>query len=299
MALHDKFGRVPFDVVLSAAIEHADGGFPVPEITALEWAGAVPLLRTDTNAIRTYLPDGEAPVTGELFRNSDLARTLTAIARTGGDAFYRGDVAQRILQCSAEQGGAHTAADLAEYQPEWVTPLTTNYRGWDVYEIPPNSQGIAALVMLNILENFPLSDYGRGTAESLHVMIEAKKLAYADMQRHVGDPRFSGIPVEELLSKPYARERAGLIDPRRAKVSVDAGSYPRMPATRRIYVPSTARATLRRSFKATSRRSDRPSSLKARDSCSRIAAACSTSTVRIPTHLRRGNVRCRPSFPPS
>jgi len=226
MALHDKFGRVPFDVVLSAAIEHADGGFPVPEITALEWAGAVPLLRTDTNAIRTYLPDGEAPVTGELFRNSDLARTLTAIARTGGDAFYRGDVAQRILQCSAEQGGAHTAADLAEYQPEWVTPLTTNYRGWDVYEIPPNSQGIAALVMLNILENFPLSDYGRGTAESLHVMIEAKKLAYADMQRHVGDPRFSGIPVEELLSNAYARDRAGLIDPRRAKVSVDAGQLP-------------------------------------------------------------------------
>jgi gamma-glutamyltranspeptidase / glutathione hydrolase len=226
MALHDKFGRVPFDVVLSAAIEHADSGFPVPEITADEWAGAVPLLRTDANAIRTYLPDGEAPATGELFRNPDLARTLAAIARTGGEAFYRGEVAQRILRCSAELGGVHTAADLAEYKPEWVTPLTTNYRGWDVYEIPPNSQGIAALVMLNILEGFPLSEYGRATADSLHVMIEAKKLAYADMQRHVGDPRFSRIPVQELLSKPYARERAALIDPRRAHTSVDAGQLP-------------------------------------------------------------------------
>src|SRR5215470_12294321 len=225
-ALHERFGRVPLDVVLSAAIAHAESGFPVPEITALEWAGATPLLRTDTNAIRTYLPDGKAPLAGELFRNPDLARSLAAIARTGGDAFYRGELAQRILRCSAEHDGVHTAADLSEYKPEWVTPLTTNYRGWDVYEIPPNSQGIAALVMLNVLENFPLSDYGRATADSLHVMIEAKKLAYADMQRHIGDPRFSRIPVEALLSKAYARERARLIDPRRANVSVDAGQLP-------------------------------------------------------------------------
>ncbi len=226
MALHEKFGRVPLDAVLAAAIAHAEDGFPVSEITALEWGGAMPLLRTNTNAIRTYLPDGEAPRAGELFRNPDLARTLEAIARGGGEAFYRGEVAQRILRCSAEEGGVHTTADLAEYRPEWVTPLTTNYRGWDVYEIPPNSQGIAALVMLNILESFPLAEYGRATADSLHVMIEAKKLAYADMQRHIGDPRFSQIPVEAMLSKAYARERARLIDPRRAQVSVDAGQLP-------------------------------------------------------------------------
>jgi gamma-glutamyltranspeptidase/glutathione hydrolase len=226
MALHEKFGRVPLDVVLSAAVAHAEEGFPVSEITALEWAGAMPLLRTDSNAIRTYLPDDKAPAAGERFRNPDLARTLAAIARTGGEDFYRGEVAQRILRCSAEHGGVHSAADLAEYRPEWVTPLTTNYRGWDVFEIPPNSQGIAALVMLNILENFPLAEYGRATAESLHVMIEAKKLAYADMQRHVGDPRFSRIAVEELLSKEYARARAGLIDGRRAQTSVDAGQLP-------------------------------------------------------------------------
>ena len=225
-SLHEKFGRLSLETILSAAIAHAEDGFPVSEITALEWKGSVPALQTDRNASATYLPGGRSPAAGELFRNSDLARTLRAIARDGGDAFYRGEVAQRILKCSETHGGAFAAADLAEYTAEWVTPLTTNYRGWDVYEIPPNSQGIAALVMLNILENFPLAEYGRATADSLHVMIEAKKLAYADMQRHVGDPRFSPVPVEAMLSKAYARQRASLIDPRQAKESVDAGELP-------------------------------------------------------------------------
>jgi gamma-glutamyltranspeptidase/glutathione hydrolase len=148
------------------------------------------------------------------------------IAERGRDGYYKGRTADAIVSISKEFGGVMAAEDLAEYRPEWVTPLTTNYRGWDVFEIPPNSQGIAALVMLNILENFPLAEYGRATAESLHVMIEAKKLAYADMQRHVGDPRFSRIAVEELLSKEYARARAGLIDGRRAQTSVDAGQLP-------------------------------------------------------------------------
>ena len=226
VALHEKFGRLSLQTILSAAIAHAADGFPVSEITALEWQGAMPALQTDRNATATYLPGGRAPSAGELFRNADLARTLRAIARDGGDAFYRGEVATRILDCSAAHGGAFAAADLADYAPEWVSPLTTNYRGWDVYEIPPNSQGIAALVMLNILESLPLAEYGRATADSLHAMIEAKKLAFADMQRHVGDPRFSKVPVEAMLSKAYARERARLIDPRRAKESVDAGALP-------------------------------------------------------------------------
>ena len=225
-SLHEKFGRLSFDTLLSAAISHAEDGFPVSEITALEWAGSMAVLRTDRNAVATYLPGGRAPAAGELFRNPDLARALRAIASDGADAFYRGEVAKRILACSAEHGGAFDPSDLADYKPEWVTPLTTNYRGWDVYEIPPNSQGIAALVMLNILENVPLSEYGHATADSLHVMIEAKKLAYADMQRYVGDPRFSKVPVEAMLSKAYARQRASLIDPRRAKDSVDAGALP-------------------------------------------------------------------------
>jgi len=226
MALHTKFGRLGLDTILSAAIAHAENGFPVSEITSLEWAGSVPALRTDRNAAATYLPDGRPPQAGELFRNPDLARTLRAIARDGGDAFYRGDVAKTILTCSGQHGGTFVPSDLSDYHAEWTEPLTTNYRGWDVYEIPPNSQGVAALVMLNILENFPLAEYGRATADSLHVMIEAKKLAYADMQRHVGDPRFSKIPVEAMLSKAYARQRAGLIDARRAKESIDAGQLP-------------------------------------------------------------------------
>ncbi len=226
MALHEKFGRVPMEGLLSAAIAHAEDGFPVSEITSLEWLGCVAKLQRDRNATATYLPGGRAPAAGELFRNPDLARTLRAIARDGSDAFYRGEVAARILKCSTDQGGALAPADFADYKAEWVTPLTTNYRGWDVYEIPPNSQGIAALVMLNILEGFSLAESGRGTADALHLMIEAKKLAYADMQRHVGDPRFSKVPVEAMLSKAYARERARLIDPRRAKASVDAGALP-------------------------------------------------------------------------
>ncbi len=226
MALHEKFGKAPIETILSAAIAHAENGFPVSEITSLEWRGSVPRLQSDPNAGMTYLPDGQPPAAGEMFRNPDLGRTLRSIAAGGGDAFYRGDVARRILKCSEDRGGAFTAADLSEYTAEWVAPLTTNYRGWDVYEIPPNSQGIAALIMLNILEGFPIGDYGRGTTETLHTLIEAKKLAYADMQRHVGDPRFSKVPVEAMLSKAYARGRAGLIDARRAATSVEAGALP-------------------------------------------------------------------------
>ena len=226
MALHEKFGKARLDTILSAAIAHAEDGFPVSEITSLEWLGSVAILQREASATATYLPNSRPPAAGEMFRNPDLARALRAIAGGGGDAFYRGEVAKRILKCSEDRGGAFTAEDLSEFKAEWVTPLTTNYRGWDVYEIPPNSQGIAALVMLNILEGFPISDYGRGTAETLHTLIEAKKLAYADMQRHVGDPRFSKVPVEALLSKTYARERASLIDPRRAAGDVAAGTLP-------------------------------------------------------------------------
>ena len=226
MALHERFGRVSLDTILSSAIAHAENGFPVSEITSLEWTGSVPALHTDRNATATYLPGGRSPAAGELFRNPDLGRTLRAIARDGGDAVYEGEVAERILTCSSERGGALDASDLREYKAEWVTPLTTNYRGWDVYEIPPNSQGVAALMMLNILEHFPLTEFGRATADSLHVMIEAKKLAYVDMQRHIGDPRFSKMPVEAMLSKAYARRRAALVDARRATNSVDGGELP-------------------------------------------------------------------------
>jgi len=226
IALHERFGRAPLSTILSAAIRHAEEGFPVSEITALEWLGTAASLHADANAMATYLPAGRPPAAGEVFRNPDLARTLRAIAADGGDAVYRGDVARRIVACAERLGGVLAASDLAEFNAEWVTPLTTNYRGWDVYEIPPNSQGVAALVMLNILEAFPIASFGRGTAETLHTLIEAKKLAYADMQRHIGDPRFTRVPVEAMLSKTYARERAHLIDPERAADAVGPGALP-------------------------------------------------------------------------
>ena len=295
MALHERFGKAPLETILSAAIAHAENGFPVSEITSLEWLGSVPLLRSDASAGAIYLPNGRPPEAGEIFRNPDLARSLRAIAAHGGDAFYRGEIATRILECSENRGGAFTPADLSDYQAEWVTPLTTNYRGWEVYEIPPNSQGIAALIMLNILENFPIRDYGRGTAETLHTLIEAKKLAYADMQRHVGDPRFSKVPVEALLSKAYARAacRPDRSAPRRHR---RAGRNP-ADARRRhdlSLLRSTPRATSSRSFRATSPTSDPGSFRTARDSRSRAAAACSRSIVRTRMRWRRASGRCRP-----
>src|SRR5262249_45311899 len=227
MALHEKFGHESMDTNLPAAIPHPEQGFPVSEITASEWLASVPALHADRNAAALYLPNGRAPAAGEIFRNPDLARTLESIRRDGADAVYRGGIARKILKCPGEHGGVHTAADFADYKAEWVTPLTTNYHGWDVYEIPPNSQGIAALIMLNILEGLPLNKMGRGTAGTLHAMIEAKKLAFADMLRHVGDPRFSKVPVEAMLSKAYARQRAALVDPLRTPEGAAAGRLPR------------------------------------------------------------------------
>ena len=146
--------------------------------------------------------------------------------REGSDAFYRGEVARRLLNCSAKHGGTIAPADLAEYEAEWVDPISTRYRGWDVYELPPNGQGIAALMMLNMLELFPLRDYGHNSVEALHALIEAKKLAYADMLRHVSDPRFAQLPIAGMLSKAYARDRAKLIDLDRANPEMPAGNVP-------------------------------------------------------------------------
>ena len=222
--LRDRFGRKSFSELLGAAIRVADEGFPVTEIAAAEWTSCETLLGGDPNAAKTYLPAGRAPRPGEVFRNPDLAWTLTQIATEGPKAFYRGDIAQRLLACSNRHGGAMTAADLTEFSAEWVAPISTTYRGWSISELPPNGQGVAALVMLNILENFPLGDYGHNSVEALHLMIEAKKLAYADMIRYVADPRTVNVPVAGMLSKAYARDRAALIDRAQARCDVTAGT---------------------------------------------------------------------------
>jgi gamma-glutamyltranspeptidase/glutathione hydrolase len=219
-ALHRRFGRLPFADVLAPAIFYANQGFPVSDVIAARWAQWTDKLSADPNAAATYLPNGRAPISGELFSNRDLASALQRIADHGPAGFYEGPTAAAILDYSHMHGGTMTADDLREYTPEWVDPISTTYRGWRVYEIPPNTQGIAALIMLDLMEQFPLHDYGFATAASLHVMIEAKKLAYADMLRYVADPKVGEVPVPALVNKDSAKARARLIRPDAAAVRV-------------------------------------------------------------------------------
>jgi gamma-glutamyltranspeptidase/glutathione hydrolase len=221
-AMRSKFGTKPFSELLAPAIYYAENGFPLSETIAGGWARSVKMHSEHPNSRATYLVDGtRAPKAGEVFRNPDLAGSLRLIADKGRDGYYKGKTAEAILTISREQGGAMVAADLAEFQPEWVTPIKTTYRGWNVYEIGPNTQGIAALMMLNLMEQSPMADYGFHSTNAMHVMIEAKKLAYADMLRYVGDPKFSKVPVDALLSKPRAAERARLVDASKAACQVE------------------------------------------------------------------------------
>src|SRR5262245_21644665 len=222
-ALRSRFGTKRFAELLAPAIYYAENGFPVSEIIARGWGSTaiVNKLSQLQSTARTFLINGRAPRTGEIIRNPDLAKSLRLIADEGRDGFYKGQTARAILQISKELEGTMTAADLAEYQPDWVTPITTTYRGWTVSELPPNSTGIAALMMLNIMEQFPLREFGFHSTKALHVMIEAKKLAYSDLIRYIGDPTFSKLPVDALLSKTHGAERAKLIDLNKAACSVE------------------------------------------------------------------------------
>jgi gamma-glutamyltranspeptidase/glutathione hydrolase len=225
-ALRARFGKLPMADLLAPAIFYADQGFPVTDVIAGYWAAGAARLAAEPLAAETFLPNGRAPRSGEIFKNPRLASTLRLIARSGAAGFYEGKTAQAIVAISRQKGGAMTLDDLKEYKPEWVDPITTTYRGWDVYELPPNTQGIAALMMLNIMERYPLTEYGFQSTRTMHVMIEAKKLAYADMLRYVGDPHFSNVPVAPLLSKQHGAERARLIDPRKAACDVQPSSLP-------------------------------------------------------------------------
>jgi gamma-glutamyltranspeptidase / glutathione hydrolase len=226
--LADKFGRKKLAEDLAAAIRTAQDGHPVTEMVAAYWAAEVDKLRGDEAAAGTYLISDRAPKMGEIFRNPVLAGSLKQIAEHGRDAFYKGEIAGKILESMKRHGGTMTAQDLAEYSSEWVEPISTTYRDWTVYELPPNGQGLAALEMLNIMEKFPLGqkDWGFGSAKALHAMIEAKKLAYADLARYIGDPRGQKLPVATLLSKEWAAERTKLIDPDKANCDATAGELP-------------------------------------------------------------------------
>jgi len=225
-ALHRRFGQMTLASVLAPAMAIAREGFPVSELVADEWRGSVATLRASPSAGRTFLQDGEAPHAGALFRNPDLAHTYAQLAATGRDAFYEGEIAARVVGALTDLGGVMALADLREFEAEWVAPLSTTYRGWTVSELPPNGQGFAALLMLNILEHFDLRGSGHNSADALHAIVEAKKLAYADMRRHLADPRVSAVPVEALLSKAYAGERAASVDRWRACPEVRAGDVP-------------------------------------------------------------------------
>jgi gamma-glutamyltranspeptidase/glutathione hydrolase len=218
-----RFGTKKFSEVLAPAIYYSREGFPVPEWDAAYWADEVDLLKQDKNAAATYLRDGRSPRVGEIFRNPDLARSLDAIASGGRDAYYRGGTAKSIVELSTRLGGTMTPEDLADYSSDWVEPISTTYHGWTVYEIPPNGQGIAALEMLNIMEKFSLAQFGHNSTDALHTMIEAKKLAYADMYRYVADPKFSQVPVQGMLAKEYAAQRAKVVDMAQANCDVLPG----------------------------------------------------------------------------
>jgi gamma-glutamyltranspeptidase / glutathione hydrolase len=224
--LADKFGRKKLAEDLAAAIRTAQDGFPVPEWTTAYWAMEVDRLRTDDTATSTYLPGDRAPKMGEVFRNQDLAWSLQQIALHGRDAFYKGEIAAKILESMKRHNGPMAAPDLAEYSSEFVEPISTTYRDWKIFELPPNVQGIAALEMLNIIETFPLGqkDWGFGSTKALHAMIEAKKLAYADLAKYIGEPRKQKLPVATLLSKEWAKERAKLIDADKADCDAAAGA---------------------------------------------------------------------------
>jgi gamma-glutamyltranspeptidase/glutathione hydrolase len=217
-ALRTRFGTMPLNKLLGAAIYYAQNGFPLPERGARYWISKAFLNQPGYK--ETYMPSGVRPKVGDVFKNPALANSLRIVAEKGRDGYYNGKLTEVIVNFLRSQGGTHTLEDFSDYQPEWVEPISTTYRGWNVYELPPNGQGIAALSMLNIMENFPLADYGQNSAAALHVMIEAKKLAYADMVRYVGDPRFGPVPVKEMLSKELAAQRAKLIQMDKAACSV-------------------------------------------------------------------------------
>jgi len=229
--LHDRFGKLSWSELFQPAIFYAEHGFAVPEMDHEYWNGALVGLKQYPESVRVFLPENRAPDTGEVFRNPDLARALTIVAKEGEHAFYKGAIAQAILKTSDELRGTMTADDLSQFSAEWVEPISTKYRDWTVYELPPNGDGMAALEMLNIMENSTPSPDGPTSPAELHTRIEAMKLAYADVTAYDGDPKFGSIPVTELLSKAYAAKRAALIDPNKANCDVAPGALGRSDTT--------------------------------------------------------------------
>ena len=221
--LHDKFGKLSMQEVLKPAINYAENGFPVTELIAYYWQGNARYLQRFPNFKEIFMPEGKAPKKGEIFKNPYLAETLSKIAGQGRDYFYKGEIARIIEKFMHEQGGFLSYRDLARHHSEWVEPISTNYRGYDIWELPPNGQGTAALQILNILEGFDIASMGFGSSDYIHHFVEAKKLAFEDRAKYYTDPDFADIPLEWLISKEYGMERAKLIKPNLSAQKVEAG----------------------------------------------------------------------------
>ena len=213
---HARFGKLPMKTVLAPAIQYAEEGFPLSPVIAENWASSIKRNADKPGFREVFMPGGRAPAEGEIFRNPALGKTLRLLAEKGRDAYYKGPIAEAIVKFSQANGGFFRMEDFARHHSTWETPISTEYRGYTVWEMPPNSQGLAALQMLNILENYDLKSMGRSSPDFWHLLVEAKKIAFADRARYYADPAFVKVPVEKLLSKDYARQRAKLIDMKHA-----------------------------------------------------------------------------------
>ena len=221
--LHAKYGKLPMSRILAPAIRYAEEGFPLSPVIAADWARGASKFQDKPGFSAVFMPGGHAPKEGERFKNPALAKTLRLIAAKGRDAYYKGPIADALVRYSRANGGFFAPEDFARHHSTWDAPISTDYRGYSVWELPPNSQGLAALQLLNILENYDLRAMGRTSPDFWHVMVEAKKLAYADRARYYADPAFAKIPMERLLSKDYAKQRAALIDMKHAALTDSPG----------------------------------------------------------------------------
>ncbi len=221
--IHKRYGKLPWKDLFQSAIAYAEKGFPVTEAIQESWTQSVGRIQPNAESVRVFLPGGRIPKEGDLFKNPDIGHALRLIADQGPSAFYKGEIAAAILKTSQKLGGTMTAEDLAGFSSEWVTPISVDYRGWKIAELPPNSQGFAALEMLNIMEVTPASPFGALSPNEMHKRIEAMKLAYADVRRYNADPHTYDAPVTQLLSKEYAKKRSALIDPKHANCDVPNG----------------------------------------------------------------------------
>ena len=221
--LHEKFGVLPMVDILDPAIQYAENGFPLTELIAYYWKRNAEVLKQFPGFKELFMPNGKTPKKGEVFRNPHLANTLKIISKEGRDVFYKGEIAEKMVTYIKENGGFLSRRDLEDHRSEWVDPIATNYRGYDVWQLPPNGQGTAVLQMLNILENYNIAEMGFGSPEYMHAFIEAKKLAFEDRAKYYSDPDFNELPIDELISKQYAKKRAERINPEQAAKSYPAG----------------------------------------------------------------------------